>query len=63
METPINAVIKKFEELKDKTFETGNLKDVIYLDGVLAVLDTFVDYEKKFLKKYKNEIRKTKGNN
>jgi len=34
---PINAAIAKFEEAKAKA---ESLKDVVYLDGVLAVLDT-----------------------
>lgn len=34
---PINAAIAKFEEAKAKA---ESLRDVVYLDGVLAVLDT-----------------------
>lgn len=34
---PLNAAIAKFEEAKSKA---QSLRDVVYLDGVLAVLDT-----------------------
>ncbi len=44
MKTPINKAIEQFEELQSKA---KNLKDVIYLDGVLAVLDTIKEYEKE----------------
>ncbi len=44
MKTPINKAIEEFERLQSKA---KDLKDVIYLDGVLAVLDTMKDYEKE----------------
>lgn len=36
-ESKIDKAIKKFEEAKSKS---ESLRDVVYLDGVLAVLDT-----------------------
>lgn len=47
METPLNKVIKKFERLKD---EAKTLNDIVYLDGVLAVLDGFKTYEEEYIK-------------
>lgn len=38
---PISNAIKQFEELKEKA---ESLKDMIYLDGVLAVLDTYKNH-------------------
>jgi hypothetical protein len=46
METPITKAIKEFERLKG---DSKTLKDIIYLDGVLAILDSFKIYEEKFL--------------
>lgn len=46
METPIAKAIKQFEDLKEKA---PNLKDMIYLDGVLAVLETIKPYEKEVI--------------
>ncbi len=46
METPITKAIKQFEELKNKA---ESFRDVIYLDGVLSVLDTIKPYEKEVL--------------
>jgi len=48
-ETPIQQLIKKFENLKSKA---ESLKDIIYLDGVLAVLDTSIEPEKEYIKTY-----------
>lgn len=44
MKTPINKAIEQIEELQSKA---KDLKDVIYLDGVLTVLDTLKSYEKE----------------
>ncbi len=41
--TPIMSVIKEFEELKSKA---ESLKDVIYLDGVLSVLQNYLKLER-----------------
>ena len=46
METPINKAIKQFEELQEKA---ESLKDVLYLDGVLAVLENIKPYEKEVI--------------
>lgn len=43
--TPIETAIKKFEELKAKS---ESVRDIIYLDGVMAVLDSVKEYEKNF---------------
>lgn len=57
METPLNKVIEEFERLKD---ESKTFKDVIYLDGVLAVLDSFKKYEKDYIEHIKlKTINKT----
>lgn len=54
METPIAKAIKQFEELKEKA---PSLKDMIYLDGVLAVLDTIKPYEEEMLNGYKETLK------
>lgn len=41
-QTPIEKAIAEFNRLKVKSF-----KDAIYLNGVLAVLDSILPYEKK----------------
>jgi hypothetical protein len=46
METPIEKTIQEFERLKN---EATSIKDAIYLDGVLAVLDSFKEYEKSYI--------------
>ncbi len=43
--TPIEKVIKEFERLKEKA---PSIRDMVYLDGVLAVLDSHKEYEKKY---------------
>lgn len=48
-ETPIKQVIKKFEDLKAKA---EALRDIIYLDGVLAVLETSMEDEKEYIERY-----------
>jgi len=45
--TPICEAIKEFERLKNLS-ET--VKDIVYLDGVISVLETFKEKEKDFLK-------------
>lgn len=47
METPLNKLIKEFERLKG---EANTFKDVIYLDDVLTVLDSYKEYEEEYIK-------------
>jgi hypothetical protein len=47
-ETPIKKLIKQFEELKEKA---PSIRDMVYLDGVLAVLDTNLSYETEYYNK------------
>jgi hypothetical protein len=47
METPLNKPIKEFERLKG---EANTFKDVIYLDDVLTVLDSYKEYEEEYIK-------------
>lgn len=44
-ETPLEKAIAKFEELKDKS---TSLKDSVYLDGVLSVLESIKPYEVEY---------------
>ena len=46
METPLNKLIKEFERLKG---EANTFKDVIYLDDVLTVLDSYKNMKKNIL--------------
>lgn len=48
-ETPISKAISEFERLKEKA---TSIRDMLYLDGVLAVLDTIKSYEVEFIKLY-----------
>ena len=47
METPLNKLIKEFERLKG---EANTFKDVIYLDDVLTILDSYKEYEEEYIK-------------
>lgn len=58
METPINKAIGIFEDLKSKA---QNLKDVVYLDGVLAVLDSIKPYEKEVIEQTHMQGQKDAG--
>ncbi len=68
IKTPIELAIKEFERLKNKSF---SLKDSIYLDAVLAVLDGFKVKEKKYIqsllsqkdKEWREKIEKAKCQN
>lgn len=50
-QTPIQKAIEKFETLKQKS---ENLRDVIYLDGVLTVLEQLLPYEEEVINQEKN---------
>lgn len=52
MKTPLEKAKEEFEKLKDKSTK---LQDLVYLDGVLAVLDSLDEYEKKFIKQLNND--------
>ncbi len=43
--TPIEKSIKEFERLKSKA---DTVRDMVYLDGVMAVLDSMKEYEKTY---------------
>lgn len=60
MKTPINKAIEQFEELKSKA---PNLRDMLYLDGVLAVLDSLKPYEEEFVKTISNTTLNIETNN
>lgn len=51
-ETPLQAVISKFEILQAKS---KTVRDRVYLDGVLAVLDSFIDREIEYAKQVRKE--------
>jgi hypothetical protein len=47
-QTPIQQAIAEFERLKAKA---ERLKDVLYLDGVITVLSTYLFAEREFAQK------------
>lgn len=52
MKTPLEKAKEEFEKLKNKATK---LQDLVYLDGVLAVLDSLDEYEKEFIKQLNND--------
>ena len=50
MKTPLEKAKDEFDKAKDKA---KTIQDLIYLDGVLAVLDSLDEYEKNFIKTLK----------
>jgi hypothetical protein len=56
METPIEKTIKDFELLKENAV---SLKDAIFLDAVIAVLQTNIAYEQKYIESIRNEQQNT----
>lgn len=57
-ETPVEKLIREFEELKEKA---SSIKDKLYLDGVLAVLETNRTYEREIIEKAFMEGQKNAG--
>ena len=51
--TPIQKAIGEFEQAKNKATK---VIDVIYLDGVLSILESILPYENKYLENIKQQI-------
>lgn len=53
MITPIEKTIEEFTKLREMA---GSLRDLIYLDGVLSVLDSMKTYEVQYYENLKKEL-------
>lgn len=44
--TPITRAIQEFENMK---YSSKSMRDIVYLEGILAVLNTIIPYEKEII--------------